>query len=986
MQELDKIEEALKNEEFRKMLYEYMDEINDPKNRAENEAYLKQLESDGEAPTDLRLLHPKTGFAIEARMKPEHGNTKVYVNLVRDEYFGRPDVKQEGGKTGVKLPHAAGPGRYEHDVEGSNAGNAVEPPTDGAADLAAATKAGLVLTFDVCVHPEAIARSLGNSPVSARFRDLLCRVALEAVDNQLVRVGGTKKPINKGSDADGPLQRLDSKYKSLSVPCVGGTPAALAIRKSPEEIAKEKAEKAKPAATASAASSSSTTPAQSQPKQMQQQQQQAAAKPVQPAEPAKHGTVVKTNAARAGAADIKPSNGQPAQVTAPAASTTKPAAAPSPPPPVLQRDSQGVILRRPDVTFVHRGTFDVGEHAGRQSNQVASNRPREIVARVSMPGIAKAGMITCDVEETTLEITTEAVVDAADTSSSYRYAASVKLPYPVLKDDPRGSAKWDKKEAVLTLVLPVQPAQELRVTMMKEQEKGKSGAGVGGVHDNAQADEDDDGLVGSTMVQVVANPPSPPASSSSASGASKAADSDSHSRWIKSRPAAVTPSEPVKQSAPSAAPAETATPPPTANQATSPAAPQQQQQVTPSTATAAPVPPAGAEPPMRWRQANDVMTVIIDTAGIDKGSVRVQRARAAASSSAGTSNDIVVTFNATTQPASGPVVAAAGSDNAYAYTLRLKLERAVALPGGAGAAATTRWDVSDSNMVLVLAKAEAGVKWSALTRQDEGKADSTPATAAGTTGVPAPPSAPPAAAVPPSSAPASSAVPATAAQPASSTPASSSGHGGKAPKQDGGSDQDGVRVSAPSAPASKPEPASASKHVEQEDEQQQDVIYELGADGGFDLSKPAPSSSSSPKKAPVTSKAAPAASSASKTAPPPVTAASSPAAAPAAQQAPTTKCKSCGGWGKDLVQPSTGLCTHCDWQAATRKQQATTTAAAPPPASSPAPKSAQPAPASSSTPSAAAPSTASSASKPSASSSASKPPTSGLSQLLMELD
>jgi hypothetical protein len=80
--ELNQLSEAFTKPEFRKLFQEYVDEVSDPKVRAETEAHLKQLEEAGETPKDLKLVKPKPGFALECKMKDEFGGYKVYVNVV----------------------------------------------------------------------------------------------------------------------------------------------------------------------------------------------------------------------------------------------------------------------------------------------------------------------------------------------------------------------------------------------------------------------------------------------------------------------------------------------------------------------------------------------------------------------------------------------------------------------------------------------------------------------------------------------------------------------------------------------------------------------------------------------------------------------------------------------------------------------------------------------------------------------------------------
>jgi len=44
--------------EFRKYMEEYVTSLADPKNKAEQEAYIEQLEKQGDVPSDVELAHP----------------------------------------------------------------------------------------------------------------------------------------------------------------------------------------------------------------------------------------------------------------------------------------------------------------------------------------------------------------------------------------------------------------------------------------------------------------------------------------------------------------------------------------------------------------------------------------------------------------------------------------------------------------------------------------------------------------------------------------------------------------------------------------------------------------------------------------------------------------------------------------------------------------------------------------------------------------
>jgi hypothetical protein len=78
--ELDLSEEEQKNfkkafqdKEFRKMMAEYVDEISDPKHRAEQDAYIREMEAKGETPKDKKSGPSECGL----RREDEEGEGRV---------------------------------------------------------------------------------------------------------------------------------------------------------------------------------------------------------------------------------------------------------------------------------------------------------------------------------------------------------------------------------------------------------------------------------------------------------------------------------------------------------------------------------------------------------------------------------------------------------------------------------------------------------------------------------------------------------------------------------------------------------------------------------------------------------------------------------------------------------------------------------------------------------------------------------------------
>ena len=104
--------------------------------------------------------------------------------------------------------------------------------------------------------------------------------------------------------------------------------------------------------------------------------------------------------------------------------------------------SNSVIV--PDYKVVERGNFEIADHT--MTLMPAPRRPKDLVVHVSLYHITAVSDIVLDVSERNL------VVKSA-TESTPKYLLDIKLHYPVSSTN--GSAKFDKKQSKLTVVLPV---------------------------------------------------------------------------------------------------------------------------------------------------------------------------------------------------------------------------------------------------------------------------------------------------------------------------------------------------------------------------------------------------------------------------------------------------------------------------------------------------------------------------------------------------
>lgn len=109
-QELDSIGEALKSEEFRKLLCEYVDEINDPENRATYEREIAQYES--ERGTEVTFIRPTAGYVVKTSAD---GVRKVFVNICSCDVLQKPTSQPGDGGDRWSLPHCISPVRKDYD-------------------------------------------------------------------------------------------------------------------------------------------------------------------------------------------------------------------------------------------------------------------------------------------------------------------------------------------------------------------------------------------------------------------------------------------------------------------------------------------------------------------------------------------------------------------------------------------------------------------------------------------------------------------------------------------------------------------------------------------------------------------------------------------------------------------------------------------------------------------------------------------------------
>ncbi|XP_065368651.1 protein kintoun isoform X2 [Calliphora vicina] len=157
-EEFERISEALKKEEFRKLFLDYIEEIQDPENRKRYEEEIKQIEA--ERGVDVVFIHPQPGFVIKTS---QDGNQKCFINCAKSEHVAKPtneicsDPKTGSRGLSWSIPMAQAPPRDDLDNNKKRC-----------------------RVYDVVFHPDALYLAERNTS----FHKCLVDTALDAVERE----------------------------------------------------------------------------------------------------------------------------------------------------------------------------------------------------------------------------------------------------------------------------------------------------------------------------------------------------------------------------------------------------------------------------------------------------------------------------------------------------------------------------------------------------------------------------------------------------------------------------------------------------------------------------------------------------------------------------------------------------------------------------------------------------------------------------------
>lgn len=180
--EVDRLTKAFKDENFRKMLHDYAQEISDPENKKKYEEEIKLLEQ--ERGNTIEFVHPTPFKALRTSVD---GSQRCYINICANDKVGKPSSSQGVSEEGCRgqywsLPHNLHPGRQFTDKKGNK-----------------------FIVYDVIFHPD----TLHIARRSKRFMDLVDNTAIQAI----------QKSFNVSLDSNN-LKEMKTKYKGTPQPCV----------------------------------------------------------------------------------------------------------------------------------------------------------------------------------------------------------------------------------------------------------------------------------------------------------------------------------------------------------------------------------------------------------------------------------------------------------------------------------------------------------------------------------------------------------------------------------------------------------------------------------------------------------------------------------------------------------------------------------------------------------------------------------------------
>ncbi|XP_034051458.1 protein kintoun [Thalassophryne amazonica] len=179
--EIDRFTKAFKDDNFRKMLHDYAQEISDPENKKKYEEEIKRLEE--ERGIGVEFIHPQPFRALRTKV---NGKQKCYINICANDKVDKPECKREVSENGQRgqqwsLPHTLHPGREDRAPKGSK-----------------------FVVYDVVFHPDTLHIARKNK----RFMDIVINTAIQGIQDTFNVI------------LDKNLKEMSIPYKGRPQPCL----------------------------------------------------------------------------------------------------------------------------------------------------------------------------------------------------------------------------------------------------------------------------------------------------------------------------------------------------------------------------------------------------------------------------------------------------------------------------------------------------------------------------------------------------------------------------------------------------------------------------------------------------------------------------------------------------------------------------------------------------------------------------------------------
>ena len=117
--EVTRLTKAFQDDEFKRLFAEYAQEVSDPANRAETEAYLRQLEQEGKAEevygAGTLLMAPEPAFIIKTS---KAGGDKFFINVCTSNKVDPASSTKIDGGENWSLPFSLSAIHMESDKSG----------------------------------------------------------------------------------------------------------------------------------------------------------------------------------------------------------------------------------------------------------------------------------------------------------------------------------------------------------------------------------------------------------------------------------------------------------------------------------------------------------------------------------------------------------------------------------------------------------------------------------------------------------------------------------------------------------------------------------------------------------------------------------------------------------------------------------------------------------------------------------------------------